>query len=143
MTQDEKQQEVEIRNQRSSTNETNEARREFIKKAGLGAAGLGAISLGVGFGSSHAYGQEASTDPYIPVTSNYMEVHKDLIVIDGTSNLTGYDKDVKYLDWYKQGGTTAVVMTISAANMVAASNVRHKDDTLDPVSYTHLRAHET
>ena len=138
MTQeDKKKQEAAIRNQGSATNETNEGRREFIKKAGLGTAGLGAISLGAGFSAFPAFGQEASTDPYKPVTSNYMEVHKDLIVIDGTSNLTGYDKDVKYLDWYKQGGATAVVMTISAANMVAASNVRHKDDTLDLLGFIH------
>ena len=74
---------------------------------------------------------------YKPVTSNYMEVHKDLIVIDGTTNCTGLDKDVKYLDWYKQGGATAVVMTISSANMVATSNVRHKDDTLDGLGFIH------
>ena len=138
MTQeDKKKQEAAIRNPGSATNETNEGRREFIKKAGLGTAGLGAISLGAGFSAFPAFGQEASTDPYKPVTSNYMEVHKDLIVIDGTSNLTGYDKDVKYIDWYKQGGATAVVMTISAANMVAASNVRHKDDTLDLLGFIH------
>lgn len=125
-----------IRNQLSSTNEINVGRREFIKKAGLGAAGLGAISLGVGFGAFPAFAQDGPTK-YKPVTSNYMEVHKDLIVIDGTTNLTGYDKDVKYLDWYKQGGATAVVMTISAANMVAASNVRHKDDTLDLLGFIH------
>ena len=128
---DKQTQEAAISNPRSSTNETNVERREFIK-----AAGLGAIALGAGLGPSRAFAQDAPPT-YKPVTSNYMEVHKDLIVIDGTSNLTGYDKDVQYLDWYKQGGATAVVMTISAANMVAASNVRHKDDTLDLLGFIH------
>jgi membrane dipeptidase len=111
-------------------------RREFIETAGLGAAGLGAIAFGAGFGASRAFAQDAPS-PYTPVTSNYMEVHKDLIVIDGTTNLTGLDKNVDYLDWYKQGGATAVVMTISSANMVATSNVRHKDDTLDGLGFIH------
>ena len=129
---DKQMQEAAISNQRSSTNETNVERREFIKTAGLGA-----IALGAGFGASRAFAQEASSSTYKPVTSNYMEVHKDLIVIDGTTNLTGLDKNVEYLDWYKQGGATAVVMTISSANMVATSNVRHKDDTLDGLGFIH------
>ena len=92
--------------------------------------------MGAGLGASRAFAQDAPST-YTPVTSNYMEVHKDLIVIDGTTNCTGLDKDVKYLDWYKQGGATAVVMTISSANMVATSNVRHKDDTLDGLGFIH------
>ncbi len=129
---DKQTQEAATRNQQSSTNETNVGRREFIKTAGAGA-----IALGAGLGANRAFAQEASSSTYKPVTSNYMQVHKDLVVIDGTTNLTGLDKDVKYLDWYKQGGATAVVMTISAANMVAASNVRHKDDTLDGLGFIH------
>lgn len=129
---DKQAQEAATRNQQSSANETNVGRREFIKTAGAGA-----IALGAGLGANRAFAQEASSSTYEPVTSNYREVHKDLVVIDGTTNLTGLDKDVKYLDWYKQGGATAVVMTISAANMVAASNVRHKDDTLDGLGFIH------
>ena len=102
----------------------------------LGSDRVGA-GLGAGLGASRAFAQEASSSTYKPVTSNYMQVHKDLVVIDGTTNLTGLDKDVKYLDWYKQGGATAVVMTISSANMVATSNVRHKDDTLDGLGFIH------
>jgi len=124
-------QEAAIKNQRSSINETNVGRRDFIKTSGLGA-----IALGAGFSAIPALAQDASSK-YKPVTSNYMEVHKDMIVIDGTTNLTGLDKNVDYLDWYKQGGTTAVVMTISSANMVATSNVRHKDDTLDGLGFIH------
>jgi len=119
-----------MKDQRFSTNETNVGRREFIKTAGLGA-----VALGAGFGASSASAQEAST--YTPVTSNYMQVHKDMLIIDGTTNLTGLDKNADYLDWYKEGGATCVVMTISAANMVAASNVRHKDDTLDGLGFIH------
>jgi hypothetical protein len=132
---DKQMQEAAISNQRSSTNETNVERREFIKIAGLGAIALGA-GLGAGLGASRAFAQDAPST-YTPVTSNYMEVHKDLIVIDGTTNLTGLDKNVDYLDWYKQGGATAMVLTISAANMIAASNVRHKDDTLDGLGFIH------
>ena len=125
-----------ISNQHSSTSETKVERREFIKSASLGVAGLGAIALGAGLGPTRAFAQDRPP-AYKPVTSNYMEVHKDLIIIDGTTNLTGLDKNVDYLDWYKEGGATAVVMTISAANMVAASNVRHKDDTLDGLGFIH------
>ena len=86
--------------------------------AGVGAIGRPLLALGAGLGANRAIAQEASSSTYEPVTSNYMQVHKDLVVIDGTTNLTGLDKDVKYLDWYKEGRATAVVMTISAANMV-------------------------
>ncbi len=81
---DKQMQEAAISNQRSSTNETNLERREFIKTAGLGA-----IALGAGLGASRAFAQDAPSSTYTPVTSNYMEVHKDLMVIDGTTNLYG------------------------------------------------------
>ena len=129
---DKQTQEAAMKDQRSSTNETNVGRREFIKTAGLGA-----VALGAGFGASRAFAQETSPSTYKPVTSNYMQVHKDMLIIDGTTNLTGLDKNVDYLDWYKEGGATCVVMTISAANMIAASNVRHKDDTLDGLGFIH------
>ena len=129
---DKQTQEAAMKDQRSSTNETNVGRREFIKTAGLGA-----VALGAGFGASRAFAQETSPSTYKPVTSNYMQVHKDMLIIDGTTNLTGLDKNADYLDWYKEGGATCVVMTISAANMVAASNVRHKDDTLDGLGFIH------
>jgi hypothetical protein len=70
-------------NQRSSSNETNVGRREFIKTAGLGV-----IALGAGPGTSRAFPKETSSATYKPVTSNYLQVHKDLVVIDGTTNLT-------------------------------------------------------
>ncbi|MGA9411335.1 MAG: membrane dipeptidase [Roseobacter sp.] len=127
---DKQTQEAAMKDQRFSTNETNVGRREFIKTAGLAA-----VALGAGFGASRAFAQEAST--YTPVTSNYMQVHKDMLIIDGTTNLTGLDKNADYLDWYKEDGATCMVMTISAANMVAASNVRHKDDTLDGLGFIH------
>jgi hypothetical protein len=50
LTDDKQMQEAAKRNQRSSTNETNVGRREFIKTAGLGA-----IALGAGFGASRAF----------------------------------------------------------------------------------------
>src|SRR5512134_286704 len=72
---------------------------------------------------------------YKPSTSNYMQVHKELLVIDGCTNLTGLDKDPQYIDWYKEGGATAIVLTVSSAVMTATSNVRHKDDTLDGLGF--------
>jgi hypothetical protein len=51
---DKQMQEAAISNQRSSTNETNVGRREFIKTAGLGA-----IALGAGLGASRAFAQDA------------------------------------------------------------------------------------
>jgi membrane dipeptidase len=72
---------------------------------------------------------------YKPSTSNYMEVHKELVVIDGTTNVTGLDKDPRYLDWYKQSGTTAIVLTVSSAQMQAESSVGHKDQTLDGLGF--------
>jgi hypothetical protein len=80
---DKQMQEAAISNQRSSTNETNVERREFIKTAGLSA-----IALGAGFSAIPASAQDTPFK-HKPVTSNYMQVHKDLVVIDGTTNLTG------------------------------------------------------
>jgi membrane dipeptidase len=114
-------------------------RRDFIKTTGLAAVGLGA-----GFAVSPAFAQAASQpasapdkeyNTYKPSTSNYMEVHKKLVVIDGCTNTTGLDKDPRYLDWYKQGGATAVVLTVSSAGMQARSNVGHKDETLDGLGF--------
>ncbi|WP_419658288.1 uncharacterized protein Dvar_72030 [Desulfosarcina variabilis str. Montpellier] len=81
---DKQMQEAAVSNQWSSANETNVGRREFIKTAGLSA-----IALGAGFSAIPAFAKEASSATYKPVTSNYMQVHKDLVVIDGTTNLTG------------------------------------------------------
>jgi len=110
-------------------------RRDFIKTMGIAAAAMGA-----GLNASRTFAQAATSparkpDPYKPSTSNYMQVHKELVVIDGCTNLTGLDKDPRYLDWYKQGGATAIVLTVSSAVMTATSNVRHKDDTLDHLGY--------
>ena len=76
---DKQMQEAAISNQRSSTNETNVERREFIKTAGLGAIALGA-GLGAGLGASRAFAQDAPST-YTPVTSNYMEVHNEIHIL--------------------------------------------------------------
>ena len=91
-----------------------------------------AVTLSVVPGS-RAFGQQLGT--YKTSTSNYMQVHKDLMVIDGCTNLTGLDKDPQYIDWYKEGGATAIVLTVSSAVMQATSNVTHKDDTLDHLGF--------
>ncbi len=72
---------------------------------------------------------------YKPSTPNYKQVHKELLVIDSCTNLTGLDKDPQYIDWYKEGGATAIVLTVSSVNMVATSNARHKDETLDGLGF--------
>jgi len=110
-------------------------RRSFLKTMGVAS-----VALGVGLNASRTYAQAATSpatksNTYRPSTSNYMQVHKELVVIDGCTNLTGLDKDPQYLDWYKQGGATAIVLTVSSAVMAATSNIRHKDDTLDHLGY--------
>jgi len=114
----------------SLTKDTNFGRRDFIKTTGLTA-----IWLGAGLGAIRSFAQDASTSTYKPATSNYMQVHKELVVIDGCTNLIGLDKDPQYIDWYKEGGATAIVLTISSAVMQATSNARHKDETLDGVGF--------
>ncbi|HEU4389383.1 MAG TPA: membrane dipeptidase [Blastocatellia bacterium] len=114
-------------------------RRDFLK-----VAGLASVALGTGLSPSRTFAQAASapastpakeSNSYKPSTANYMQVHKELVVIDGCTNLTGLDKDPQYLDWYKQGGATAIVLTVSSAVMAATSNVRHQDDTLDGLGF--------
>jgi len=90
-------------------------------------------SKSAGSPGARALGQELNS--YKPSTSNYTQVHKDLMIIDGCTNLIGLDKDPQYIDWYKEGGATAIVLTVSSANMVAVSNVRHKDETLDGLGF--------
>lgn len=123
----------------SRTGDSDLGRRDFIKTAGFAT-----VVIGAGLGVSRAVAQPAATpaaEPpkgvgaYKPTTSNYMQVHRELVVIDGCTNLTGLDKDPQYLDWYKQGGATAIVLTVSSAVMAATSNIRHKDDTLDHLGY--------
>lgn len=114
-------------------------RRDFMKTTGLVA-----VALSTGLGATKSFAQAVSQpvssqpkeyDTYKPSISNYKQVHKDLIIIDGCTNLIGLDKDPQYIDWYKEGGATAIVLTISSANMVATSNVRHKDETLDGLGF--------
>ncbi|WP_455388712.1 dipeptidase [Petrachloros mirabilis] len=76
-------------------------------------------------------------DSYKPFTSNYKEVHKELLVIDGTTNLIALNKDPKFIDWYLKGGASAVVCTVSTAGMTATSNQKAQDQTLDILGYTH------
>jgi membrane dipeptidase len=122
-------------NRPSSTEHTPPGRRDFIKTTGLATIGLSAGGLG----TFRSVAQDASSPSYKPSTSNYKQVHKEMVVIDGCTNLTGLDKDPQYLDWYKQGGATVVVLTVSSAVMTATSNVRHKDDTLDHLGFiSHL-----
>jgi len=118
-------------NEQSLTQHKGIGRRDFVKTTGFAVIGLYA-----GLGAIKSFAQDAASpakksNAYKPSTSNYKQVHKDLIVIDSCTNLIGLDKDPQYIDWYKQGGATAIVLTVSSANMVAASNARHKDETLD------------
>mgnify|MGYP000601078194 CR=1 FL=1 len=97
-------------------------------------------SKSAGSPGSRALGQDFNS--YKPSTSNYKQVHKDLIVIDSCTNLIGLDKDPQYIDWYKQGGNTAIAISVSFGPMSAVSSVSDKMQTLDQMGFMHKLFHK-
>ena len=83
-------------------------RRTFLEMT----AGSGLLPAGF---SGVARAQMASS--YVPVTQNYMAVHKNAIVIDGAVPLLAGTLNPKHIDWWIQGGETAISVTVGGANL--------------------------
>ena len=75
-------------------------RRSFLTVAGIGAAGL-ALNPTKAFGAA----SKGAND--------FMKIHKELIVIDGTIPLISMSKDPEHLKWFKDGGVTVASVSIS------------------------------
>ncbi|RXP60914.1 hypothetical protein EC396_04470 [Lutibacter sp. HS1-25] len=88
-------------------------RRKFI---GLSAAAGTAIVSGPLLSFANLANKKAIKG-YVPKTKNYMEVHKNSIVIDGAVPLLASTFNPKHIDWWIQGGATAISVTVGGANL--------------------------
>ncbi|WP_455388710.1 dipeptidase [Petrachloros mirabilis] len=68
--------------------------------------------------------------------------HDEIISIDGQSPLLIETHDEKYIDWYKQGGNTAIAISVSFGPMSAVSSVSDKMQTLDQMGFMHKLFHK-
>ena len=69
-------------------------------------------------------------------------LHDEIVTIDGQSPLLIETHDEQYIDWYKQGGTTAWAVSVSFGPMGAVSTFTDKMQTLDQMSFMHKLFHK-
>lgn len=82
----------------------NLTRRNFLTLAGMTAAGF-ALDPELVFGAV----SEDAVD--------FMKVHKEMIVIDGAVPMIGGARQPEHLNWFREGGATAISVTVGGANM--------------------------